>query len=173
MSHLETLIAEYLEWQGYLIRRNVKVGRLSHGGWRMELDVVGYHPQQGHLVHYEPSIDAHPWAEREARYLKKFTAAREHIFTEIFPWLPEDTQVEQVAVLTTHPRGRDTIAGGGLLSIDEFVAQVRADIRQCGPMLRNAIPEQYPLLRTLQMSECGYSRVLAVGGASTEPTTEE
>lgn len=158
MSHLETLIAEYLEWQGYLIRRNVKVGRLSHGGWRMELDVVGYHPQSGHLVHFEPSIDADSWGKRESRYQKKFAAAREHIFTEIFPWLPADTTIEQVAVLITHPRDRDTLAGGKLLSIDELMAQIRSDIRGCGPMIRNAIPEQYPLLRTLQMSECGYSR---------------
>ena len=32
MSHLESLIAEYLEWQGYLIRRNLKVGRRAKGG---------------------------------------------------------------------------------------------------------------------------------------------
>jgi hypothetical protein len=58
MSHLESLIAEYLEWQGFLIRRNVKVGRRARGGWEMELDVVGFHPHSGTLVHYEPSIDA-------------------------------------------------------------------------------------------------------------------
>ena len=41
MSHLENLIAEYYDWQGYLIKRNIKVGKLSHGGWEMELDVLG------------------------------------------------------------------------------------------------------------------------------------
>jgi hypothetical protein len=69
MSHLESLVAEYLEWQGYLIRRNTKVGRLAHGGWEMELDIVGYHPQTQKLVHYEPSIDALSWDKREARNL--------------------------------------------------------------------------------------------------------
>ena len=53
MSHLESLIAEYLEWQGYLIRRNMKVGRRAKGGWEMELDVVGYHPQLNKIIHYE------------------------------------------------------------------------------------------------------------------------
>jgi hypothetical protein len=72
MSHLESLIAEYLEWQGYLIRRNMKVGRRAKGGWEMELDVVGYHPQLNKIIHYEPSIHALRWAEREARYVKKF-----------------------------------------------------------------------------------------------------
>jgi hypothetical protein len=43
MSHLETLIAEYPDWQGFLVKRNTKVGRLGHGGWETELDIVGYH----------------------------------------------------------------------------------------------------------------------------------
>ena len=71
MSHLETLIAEYLDWQGYLVKRNTKVGRLGHGGWEMELDIIGYQPNTGTLVHYEPSIDALSWAKREARCQNK------------------------------------------------------------------------------------------------------
>src|ERR1051325_3948416 len=43
------------------------VGRRSKSGWGMELDVAGYHPQINKIVHYEPSIDALGWAEREAR----------------------------------------------------------------------------------------------------------
>lgn len=67
MSHLESLLVEYLDWQGYLVRRNTKVGRLAHGGWEMELDVVGYHPKSRDLLHYEPSVDAHDWQTREER----------------------------------------------------------------------------------------------------------
>ncbi len=32
MNHLEALIVEYLEWQGYIVRKNIKIGKLSHGG---------------------------------------------------------------------------------------------------------------------------------------------
>src|SRR5437764_13234533 len=60
MSHLEDLLCEYYDWQGYIVRRNVKVGRLSHGGWEGELDIVAYHPKTRDLVHLEPSIDALP-----------------------------------------------------------------------------------------------------------------
>jgi len=70
LSHLEALIAEYLDWQGYLVKKNIKVGRLNHGGWEMEVDIVGYNPKSGSLVHYEPSIDALTWEKREARYKK-------------------------------------------------------------------------------------------------------
>ena len=76
MSHLESLISEYLQWQGFLVQTNIKVGRLGHGGWEMELDVVGFHPQLGTLVHYEPSLDAFSWEKRETRYRKKFEAGK-------------------------------------------------------------------------------------------------
>jgi hypothetical protein len=161
MSHLEDLIAEYLEWQGYLIRRNTKIGRRARGGWEMELDVVGFHPQSKKLVHYEPSLDALTWGKREERYSKKLSLAKKYMFTELFPWLPRDTPLEQVAVFYNHPPGRDYIAGARIMSIDELVAEIKAQVMACGPMIRNAISEQYPLLRTIQMSQAGYCRVLS------------
>ena len=160
MSHLESLIVEYLDWQGYLVRRNTKVGRLKHGGWEMELDVIGYNPHTSDLVHYEPSVDAHTWDTREARYAKKFEAARKLIFGEVFSWLPPETPLRQIAVFPSHPKGRDTIAGGEIISIDEFVAEVRSKVIACGIACRSAISENYPLLRVLQLSHCGYNRVL-------------
>ena len=171
MSHLETLIAEFLDWQGFLVRRNTKVGRLAHGGWETELDIVGYHPKSGALVHYEPSIDALSWEKREARYKKKFKAGRKYIFKDIFSWLPPSTQLRQVAVFINHPRGRDSIAGGAIISIDELMAEIRTKVMTCGAMIRNAVPEQYPLLRTIQMSHVGYCRAIqqsaAVGSGDT------
>ena len=160
MSHLETLIAEYLEWQGFLVRRNTKVGKLEHGGWEMELDIIGYHPTSGVLVHYEPSIDALSWAKREARYIKKFQAARKYIFKEIFTWLPATTPLQQIAVFISHPKNRHTIAGGTILSIDELMAEIRAKVGACGIMAKNAVPEQYLLLHTLQLSHVGYYRAI-------------
>lgn len=160
MSHLESLISQFLEWQGYLVRRNTKVGRLGHGGWEMVLDVVGFHPQDKHLVHYEPSIDALSWEKRAARYKKKFQAGKRYILKDPFSWLPEDSKIEQVAVFPNHPKGRDAIAGGKVISVDEFMAEVKGRVAKCGPMARNAISEQYPLLRTIQMAQTGYMRTL-------------
>lgn len=64
-SHLETLIRVYLEWQGYLVRRNITVGRRAKGGWEIELDLIGFNPVTAHLVHYEPSLDANSSDKRE------------------------------------------------------------------------------------------------------------
>lgn len=160
MSHLETLIAEFYDWKGYLVKRNVKVGRLSHGGWEMELDIIAYHPHTGHLVHVEPSVDAHSWEIREQRFKKKFGAGEKYMFKEILTWLDPNTHVDRVAVLVSHPKDRDVLAGAKIISIDEFVSEIRAAVKECGIAAKNAIPEQYPLLRTLQLSHNGYYRAL-------------
>jgi hypothetical protein len=160
MSHLESLIAEYLDWQGYIVRRNIKVGRLSHGGWEMELDIVGYHPSSNTIFHYEPSIDALSWEKREARYLKKFNAGKKYIFTEVFSWLSPETPLKQVAVFISRPREKSEFAGGTLISIDELMSEIRAKVVTYGPMCRSAISEQYPLLRTLQMTHSGYYKAI-------------
>ena len=86
------------------------------------------------------------------------------MFTEFFAWLPSSTQIEQIAIFYNHPRGRDRIAGAKIMSIDELVAEIRAKVSACGPMIRNAISEQYPLLRTIQMSHVGYRRSVGVSG---------
>lgn len=156
-NHLESIISEYLQWKGYLVTSNRKVGKLAHGGWEMELDVVGFNPETNHLVHYEPSIDANSWIERERRFKKKFESARKYIFSEVFPWLPGDTPIEQFAVLTSHPEGRDQLSGGSILSIDELVAHIAGEIFEQGPLRRKAISEQFPHLRTVQLLLNGYS----------------
>src|SRR5687768_2410356 len=160
MSHLESLIAEYLEWQGFLVKRNMKVGRRKRGGWEMELDVVGLNPKTQTIAHYEPSVDADSWNVRQTRYEKKFRLGREYMFTEVFDWLPPSTYIEQIAVFYDHPRGRDMIAGAKLISIEELMCEIRSKVVACGPMINNAIPQQYPLLRTIQMSHVGYCRAI-------------
>ena len=131
---------------------------MSHGGWGSELDIVAYHPETGHLVHLEPSIDAHPWKKREDRFEKKFKFGREYICRDVFPWLNDDTPIEQIAVLITS--SRPELAGGRVQSIDEFMKQVMDTIRSRGIMSKNAIPEEYDLLRTIQMAICGYYKVV-------------
>ena len=66
--------------------------------------------------------------------------------------------MHQFALFVSHPAGRDAIAGGTLLSIDELMAEIRAEVMKRGAMVRNAISEQYLLLLTIQMSHAGYYR---------------
>ena len=157
-SHLEQLVAEYLEWQGFLIRRNLKVGKRAKGGWEMELDIIGYHPQSNKLVHYEPSLDANSWIKKEARYKKKFAAGQKYITSQIFKWISPDCRLEQFAIFTSRPKGHTEIAGGKIIAVDDFVREVIDQVSASGKMMQNAVPETFPLLRTIQLVSCGYSR---------------
>ncbi len=160
MSHLEDLIAEYYDWRGYVVKRNIKVGRLPRGGWEMELDILAYHPHSSHLLHIEPSIDAHSWKRREDRFAKKFRAGKKYIFENVFTWLPKNTYIERVAILVSHPKNRDVLAGAHIRSIDEFMSEVRTEIENWGIVAKKAIPEQYRHLRTIQLVHNGYYRVV-------------
>lgn len=158
MSHLENLLFEYYEWRGYIVRRNVKVGKLPHGGWEGELDIVAYHPETGDLIHLEPSVDAHSWKTRQQRFKRKFDTGKKYIFKDVFPWLDRKTPLSQVAVFPARGK-RETLAGGTIRTIDEVTADICEKVSRCGRMGSAAISEQYGLLRTIQLVRNGYRRV--------------
>ena len=148
-NHLEDLVAEWYQFQGYFVRRNVKVGRRALGGYECELDVVAFHPGLKKLIQIEPSLDADKWDKRELRYAKKFAAGRSHI-PALFDGLALPTELEQVALFVYGGGAeRTSIGSGRVLFIREFMREVLADVRT-RRINAAAIPEQYPLLRTLQ-----------------------
>lgn len=151
MNHLEQLTAEWYEFQGYFVRRNVQVGRREKGGYECELDVVAYCPERSRLVHIEPSMDAHTWATRELRYAKKFEAGRKYI-PGLFKGVTLPTVIEQIALLGYGSKtNNETLAGGRVMTSAELLQEITAGI--AGRRIeRAAIPEQYPLLRTLQFA---------------------
>lgn len=150
MNHLEQFISEWLEFKGYFVRRNVKVGKLSHGGHEGELDIVAFHPESKHLLHVEPSIDAHKWEQRESRFSKKFEAGKKYIISEIFSWLPPSSEIEQWAVLWGSDKNYKTIGGGKVVPIWKLYAFVAKDVVSVEKTV--AIPEGFPLLRTMQFT---------------------
>ena len=62
--------------------------------------------------------------------------------------------------LRAHDQAQDRNMATQLISVDEFMADVRTKVVKCGVMASHAIPEPYPLLRTLQLSHVGYYRVI-------------
>ena len=150
-NHLEALVAEWYELKGYFVLRNVKVGKRAKGGYECELDVVGFHPEQHSLVQIEPSLDAHTWTKREARYKKKFKAGREYI-PGLFPGMPVPKEkIDQIALFVYGGKLRERIAGGRVVFIRDFMEEIRVGIRH-RKVARAAIPERLPLLRTLQFA---------------------
>jgi len=150
-NHLEALVSEFYQLQGYFVRRHIQVGKKPSGGYECELNVVVFHPGTHKLLHVEPSLDALTWKEREPEYLKKFQAGRQYIPT-LFEGLSLPGKIEQIA-LFVFGAGRTTLAGGRVLSIGDFMVQVHDYLHANWRNVRNAaIPEEYPLLRTLQFA---------------------
>ena len=148
-NHLEQLVAEWYEYQGYFVRRNVLVGKRDKGGYAGELDVIAFSPTWNHLVHIEPSMDAHSWARREQRYKLKFDLGREYI-PQLFEGFKLPEKIEQVALLGFGSKANHkTLAGGKIMLVPELLAEIFETLKE-KKIASNAVSENMPLLRTLQ-----------------------
>lgn len=148
-NFLEQLVAEWYEYQGYFVRRNVPVGKRARGGYDSELDVVAFNPTLRHLVHIEPSLDAESWEKRERLFRRKFEAGRRHI-PELFDGFELPPDIEQIAILVFASRSNHpTLGGGKVLLISDLMRQIMEELSDKKP---NAIlvPEHHTILRTLQ-----------------------
>ena len=151
MNFLEQLVAEWHEFQGYFVRRNVRVGPLTGGGFEGELDVVALHPGKKRLLHIEPSMDANSWEQREQRFTRKFEIGKRHI-PALFAGFPDLPAIEPIALIGFGSApGRDTLGGGKLILIGSLLEEIRITLKD-RPLNRAAVPEQFFLLRTLQFA---------------------
>ncbi len=149
-NFLEQLVAEWYQYRGYFVRRNVPVGRRSKGGYEVELDVVAFNPATRRVAHIEPSLDSESWATRERRFRKKFDAGREHI-PALFPGYEVPEEIEQIAILifaskANHP----TLGGGQVLLVSDLMREIMEELSD-KKSSENAVPEHHALLRTLQL----------------------
>jgi hypothetical protein len=150
VNFLEQLVAEWYEFRGYFVRRNVLVGLRSGGGYISELDVVAFHPVEKHLVHVEPSMGAQSWDKREKQFAKKFGAGKKYI-PSLFAGLDVPSKIDQIALIGFGgaPRGRSTVGGGRLILIHDLMDDIRTELKR-RPIARAAVPEQYVILGSLQ-----------------------
>jgi len=149
-NHLEQLVAEWYEIQDYFVRRNVQVGKRARGGYECELDIVAFRPGDKQLVHIEPSMDSDSWEKRMQRYSKKFQAGRRYI-PGLFEGLKLPKKIDQIALFAYGGAKIGSVGGGRVMLIQEFMLQVLEYLRD--QRVRSAaIPEGYPLLRTLQFA---------------------
>jgi hypothetical protein len=147
-NHLEQLVSEWYEFRGYFVRRNVRVGRRAAGGHECELDVVAFHPGTKHLVQIEPSTDSESMQKREKRYAKKFEAGRKHI-PSLFAGLSLPTKIDQIGIFL-YGGPHENIAGGKMMLVSQLIPQILEFLKDHRINSR-AVPEGYPLLRTLQL----------------------
>jgi hypothetical protein len=149
MNFLEQLVAEWYEYQGYFATTNIKFGKLSHGGWAGEMDVVAFDPESKEIVHIETSSDADSWEKREIRIKKKFGNASKH-YKEKFPFT--ELPIKQIAIVGYgKPKKKAFDEGIEVESISGFVKKICEDLKKIHP-LKEVVSEQYPLLRAIQFA---------------------
>jgi len=149
-NFLEELVAEWYEYKGYIVKRNERVGRLAAGGHEGELDVVAFNPRTSHVAHIETSTDADSWANREKRFSKKFSSGSKYI-RNLFEGLHIPEEIEKTAVFAFgSDKNHKTIGGGQVILAEDFILQILRELKHIS-FLSRAMPEKYPILRTLQM----------------------
>jgi hypothetical protein len=85
------------------------------------------------------------------RYAKKFAAGKKHI-PALFPGIDLPKELEQVALFVYGGRGeKHDLADAKGIFIRDFLLDILAAVRQ-RRMAAAAVPEEYPLLSTLQFS---------------------
>ncbi|MEZ5812985.1 MAG: hypothetical protein R3D45_16370 [Rhizobiaceae bacterium] len=151
MNHLEELTTEWLNYNGYFTRTAIKVGKRALGGYEGELDVIGYHPETKHFVHVECSMDALTWENREKRFARKLAIGREYAASH-FNGIGVPGELDQIVLLgfVSAVEMHRSIGGGRLVTSSELVAEIACSVPKNNA--RAAVPESFPLLRTLQLA---------------------
>lgn len=152
MNFLEELSVEWYEFHGYFVRRNIRTRKRAKGGYDAELDVLAYLPAKKELIHVETSGDADSWAQRRERFLKKkFMFSRKEY--EVLLGGCEIIALQQVALVGWTRSVKGDINWGKdieVVLIPEFLQTVVDTLRKYHPM-KQAVPEGYPILRSIQM----------------------
>jgi hypothetical protein len=151
-NFLEELVAEWYEYQGYLVKRNEHVGPnpKGKGGFEGELDIVAFDPRNSHLIHVETSTDCWSWPVREQKFRKKFACGAKHART-LFEGLRLPDQMDQLALfIYGSDKDHGTIGPGRVQMVDDLMTKIVERLKDV-PFSRKAVPERYPLLRLLQM----------------------
>jgi hypothetical protein len=147
---LEELVAEWLEYKGYIVKRNERVGRLKTGGHEGELDVVAFNPKTSRLIHVETSSDGDSWPERERRFLKKFSSGEQYI-PSLFEGMRTPFEIERKALFAlVSNRNHKTVGGGQVVPAVDLVMRILCELKEVS-FLKRAVPEKYPILRVLQL----------------------
>lgn len=158
MNHLEQLVAEWYEYNGYFVRRNVLVGKRAKGGHESELDIIAFNPTSMHLIHIETSMDAQDWSKREERYKKKFEAGRRYI-PELFKGIAIPEHIEQIALFGVASKANHSeLSGGHVWLVSDLLLEIVSDLKR-KPIAKEAVPQQFPLIRTIQFI-CQYEKAL-------------
>jgi hypothetical protein len=165
MNFLEQLVAEWYQYEGYLVRTNIRFGRNPNGrgGNVGEMDVIAYEPTRQDFIHIETSGDFMSWPERKRRFEKKFSDARKY-YQDVFSFKQTNMRPRQIAIvghnktpssnrIAWRSSAPNNSPWGSLeievVHIPKFIQRINEQLKNKNPV-EEAVPETYPLLRAIQ-----------------------
>lgn len=152
MNFLEELTAEWYGYKRFFVRTNIKYGKneKGRGGHTGEMDVVAYNPETSELTHIECSGDSDTWANREIRFKRKFFTAGKN-YNKIFGFPFKSIEKKAIVGFGKPRQGVDFGEGVKIVLVPDFIKEINDELGK-KDLLRDAIPEIYPLLRAMQYS---------------------
>ncbi len=166
MEYLQQLATEWYEYKGYFVHRDLWVGIQSDGSYECELDIVAFHPTHRHLLHIEPSLDLLSWKEKQEHFQPKFDAGRKYLH-RMFGNEPR-IHLEQIALISANEDVPRTIAGARVIRLSDLIKELLTAL-SAFPISEWLVPEQWPLLRTLQFVAAFRDQLLPLDKASGQP----
>jgi hypothetical protein len=148
-NFLEQLVAEWYEYRGYFVRRNVPVGRRSNGGFEAELDVVALNPETRHLVHLEPRWMRRSWETGSGASGRSSMPAAST--SRALPRVRRAGRDRADRHTRVREQGEPSDAGRRqVLLVSDLMREIMEELSD-KKISENAVPEHHSLLRTLQL----------------------
>jgi hypothetical protein len=149
VNFLEEIVAEWLEYNGYIVKRNERVGRLKAGGFKGELDVVAFNPVTNRLTHVEAEGSQVTWAKRDESFRKKFNAGKQYI-SALFKGLTVPNEIEKKVIFYGSNKNHKTTGGGQVVPVKDYLLDILRVLNKTS-FTHQVVPEKYPIIRVLQM----------------------
>ena len=153
MNFLESLVAEWYEYREYFVRSNVRTReRGKKGGYDVELDVLAFSPKDQSLVHIETSSDANSWRERKERFLKKKFILTHDEYEDLVLKSKIKT-IKKIAIVGWNYKTKSDLNWRDDIEvklIPNLLEEITAKLKKTSPS-KHVVPENYPLLRTIQI----------------------
>ncbi|WP_297453939.1 hypothetical protein [Persephonella sp.] len=155
-NFLEELIYEYLDFKGCFVKRNIKLRKREKGGFDREIDILALDTRNCIVYHIETSFATNKsWDQTIENFKRKKFDIKKKEYAQLVGLEAHEIQIVKVAILLNVPKQKEKRdlfekeTKSKLYSIKEIMEEIKSPITSKDP-LKEAIPEKYPLLRTIQ-----------------------
>lgn len=149
MNFLEELSSEWYEYQGYFVKKNIRVDKLDKGGYKGEFDVVAYNPYTHELIHIETSGASTSIRNTVEKFNKKFKYTQDD-YIRILKF-KEIKTIKKIAIAGYSKTTSAKLDGIELITIPRFVQNISVEIDKIN-FMKIILPEKFPLLRAIQLA---------------------